>query len=166
MARVYIGGGSNRGDRLEYLLSARRILQEHLQELKVSPLYETAPRDYLDQDDFLNCVFSGTTALEPLAFLDNLQGIEARAGRIREGAIPKGPRVLDLDILLWQDRVIDHPRLTVPHPAMRERAFVLIPLLALEPELTDPTSGKPLAEYLAALEDQGVRKVDFSSWMC
>ncbi len=166
MARVFIGGGSNRGDRLAHLLSARSFLEGELEDLRVSPLFETAPRDYLDQADFLNCVFSGVTDRESDELLDSLQAMEARAGRVREGAIPKGPRVLDLDILLWDDRIIRTPRLTVPHPAMKERAFVLIPLLRLDRDRTDPQTGIPYRNYLSALEDQGVLQVDFPSWMC
>ena len=153
------------GDRLGYLRFARERLSSLLDDLEVSPVYETAPRDYLEQDHFYNCLFSGKTDREPEDFLNALFRLEKEAGRVREGAIPKGPRVLDLDILLWGARIIRTTRLTVPHRAMRERAFVLVPLLALRKDLSDPETGRPYGEYLSSLENQEVRMVDFSRGM-
>ena len=153
------------GDRFQSLCFAREELSRLLDDFRVSPLYETAPRDYLDQDSFLNCVFSGKTDREPEALLDELFALEKEAGRVRKGAIPKGPRILDLDILLWGERTIRTSRLTVPHPAMRERAFVLIPLLALEEKLFDPETNRSYGQYLSSLEDQNVKPVDFSRGM-
>ncbi|MDC7224191.1 MAG: 2-amino-4-hydroxy-6-hydroxymethyldihydropteridine diphosphokinase [Spirochaetales bacterium] len=165
MTTLYIGAGSNKGDRLAHLRFARERLSLLLGNFRASSLYETAPRDYLDQDHFLNCVFSGTVLGEPEDFLDELQRLEKEAGRVREGAIPKGPRELDLDILLWGDRRIGTARLIVPHPAMKERAFVLVPLLELEENLVEPGTSVPYRDYLASLEDQGVKPVDFSVGM-
>ena len=165
MVSVYIGAGSNMGDRASHLRFGREKLSLLLEDLKFSSLYETAPRDYLEQDHFLNCVFSGKTGREPEELLDELHLIEKEAGRQREGSIPKGPRVLDLDILLWGDRIIGTSRLSVPHQAMKERAFVLVPLSELDDRIREPGTGTPYIQYLASLEDQGVRPVDFSEGM-
>ncbi|MDC7219369.1 MAG: 2-amino-4-hydroxy-6-hydroxymethyldihydropteridine diphosphokinase [Spirochaetales bacterium] len=182
MQRVYIGAGSNMGDRLSHLRYARERLGAVLEDFRVSRVYETAPRDYFEQDHFYNCVFSGllpgtagggsdgasggAAALdEPERFLELLLGIEKEAGRVREGAIPKGPRVLDLDMLLWGDKTIRSERLTVPHPAMKERAFVLVPLLELDEGLIESGTGILYADCLKPLEDQEVRPVDFSRGM-
>jgi 2-amino-4-hydroxy-6-hydroxymethyldihydropteridine diphosphokinase len=165
VTRVFIGAGSNVGDRLSYLRFARDRLLTVLDDFAVSSLYETAPRDYLDQGDFLNCVFSGLTDREPEILLDELQGLEADAGRVRVGAIPKGPRVLDLDIILWGNCRICTDRLTVPHPSMKVRAFVLVPLTELAEDVREPGTTVLYRDYLASLVDQGVRPVDFSGGM-
>jgi 2-amino-4-hydroxy-6-hydroxymethyldihydropteridine diphosphokinase len=104
-----------------------------------SKLYRTAPVGYVDQPDFVNACALVETALAPRALLDALLAIEQRHGRVRE--IPNGPRTLDLDIVLYGDRVIDEPGLRVPHPRAHERAFVLAPLVEIWPDAVIPGHG-------------------------
>lgn len=110
----------------------------------------------LDQADFLNAVASAECALEPLELLRRCNALEAALGRDRSRERVKGPRTLDLDILLFGTEIIDLPALTVPHPGMTERAFVLRPLLELEPDLADPRTGRVFADFLASVETQGI----------
>lgn len=110
-----------------------------------------------DQGDFLNCVVAADLPdVEPLDFLDFCQGIEARWGRDRSRERKKGERSLDIDILLWGTSVIGHPRLRIPHPGMRERKFVLLPLLELSAGLIGPDDGWPYLESLDGLPEQGI----------
>lgn len=156
MARVaYIGLGSNLGNRADWLRRAARLLAEALGPLRGSHLYETQPRLDEDQPAFLNAVVSVTTALEPLALLARLQGVEAALGRQRDPARPKGPRVVDLDLLvlggaLWHDH-----ELVLPHPGLHLRRFVLAPLCELAPDLTPPGLGATVGALLARCPDDG-----------
>lgn len=109
-----------------------------------------------DQPDFLNLAATGSTELEPLALLDALQAIEAANGRDRARELPKGPRTLDIDLLLFGELVLEEPRLKLPHPGVRERGFVLVPLLELAPDLADPRTGMPYARFLAEIGTGGV----------
>lgn len=125
--RVAIALGSNLGDRVKNIESSIDCLQDRgLRILRVSSLYESPAMYHLDQGPFLNCACLLETSLAPLELLDVLQEVETELGRVR--GIPKGPRTLDLDILLYDDQVIDHERLQVPHPGILEREFVLRPL--------------------------------------
>src|SRR5581483_5792557 len=133
---AYIGLGSNLGDRESTILAAAERLGPH----RLSPIVETEPWGYADQPKFLNAVAEVETALGARALLDFLLEIERELGRVRDG--PRyGPRSIDLDLLLFGDEVIDEPGLTVPHPRMAERLFVLEPLLALNPGLFVPGQG-------------------------
>ena len=129
--KCYMSLGSNMGDREENLRKAVRMLQDsgRISDIKASSIYETEPVGYADQDDFLNICISFYTDLEPLELLDLSQSVERELKRVR--LIKNGPRTIDLDILLYGDEKIDHPRLKVPHERMFERAFVLIPLSEL-----------------------------------
>jgi len=118
----------------------------------VSGWYDTAPVGYLDQPRFLNGTLLLETELEPLALLRGLLAIEREMGRDRSATVAKGPRVIDLDLLLVGDLVIETSELTVPHPAMWERRFVLEPLKEIAPGLADPVSGKTVEEMLARLD--------------
>ncbi len=153
---VYLSLGSNLGDRKRNLARAVACLQELLAELQVSSLYETAPMELADQPRFFNVAVCGRTALEPQALLKAIMGIESRLGRDRRGAVPKGPRVIDIDLLLFAERIIAEENLQVPHPRMTGRRFVLQPLLELDASLRHPASGEPLASYLERLGEQGV----------
>ena len=114
-----------------------------------SQLHRTAPVGYADQPDFVNACALVETSLEPRALLDELLAVEKRHGRVRD--IPNGPRTLDLDIILYGDRVIDEPGLKVPHPRAHERPFVLVPLLEVWPDAVIPGRG-PAAELVAPVQ--------------
>jgi 2-amino-4-hydroxy-6-hydroxymethyldihydropteridine diphosphokinase len=157
--RVYLSLGSNLGDRLAFLRRAVRRLAPDLRELRVSSIYETAPMYNTSQPRFLNIAVAGLTRLSPRELLGRTQAIERDLGRERGSGAPKGPRSIDIDLLLCAGRIICEPDLSLPHPGLRERRFVLEPLLELEPLLRDPASGLPLAEALSRLPDQGVDKV-------
>jgi 2-amino-4-hydroxy-6-hydroxymethyldihydropteridine diphosphokinase len=157
--QVFLSLGSNLGDRLGFLARAVGRLGECLRELRVSSVYETAPLYLVSQPRFLNIVVAGLTRLAPRALLARALAIEAALGRDRAAGIPKGPRPIDIDLLLYADRLVARTDLRIPHPGMLERRFVLEPLLELEPELRDPASGIRLAESLARLPVQGVDRV-------
>ena len=157
MRTVYLGLGSNLGHREEMLQSALRALQSpRLRILRVSPVYETEPMDVPDQNWFLNLVAEAETSLFPLQLLHRTAKIEAQLGRRR--LLPKGPRTIDIDILLLGNAVVSTPRLQIPHPRFRSRRFVLAPLADLAPNLRDPVTKKTVRELLAALNGQAARK--------
>jgi 2-amino-4-hydroxy-6-hydroxymethyldihydropteridine diphosphokinase len=152
VARAYVGLGTNLGDRESMLRSALEQLAEEpgVELVAVSSFRDTAPVGVVDQPRFLNAGAAVETTLSARALLDRLLGIEGRLGRTREG--PRfGPRVIDLDLLLYGDDRIHEPGLEVPHPRLHERLFALEPLADLEPGLVVPGRG-PLAELLAGLQ--------------
>ena len=154
MAVVYLGLGSNIGDHAQHLVRACGFLHQHpaITVEAVSSLYETAPVGFTSQDPFLNAVARVHTTLRPESLLAITQAVESRLGR--EPAIRWGPRVIDVDILLYDDLEVSKPFLDIPHKAMSERLFVLVPLSELEPHLHLP-SGEPIRQTVAALPDQG-----------
>jgi len=154
--KVYLGLGSNMGVRHENIARACELLARHLTEIKAASLYETAPQDVLDQPPFLNTVVVGRTELDAITLLDSLHSIENALGRDRRTERRKGPRPIDIDLLLYGSAVIAGERLEVPHPRMSSRKFVLIPLLELDPGLVDPAESVPFADYLARLPPQGI----------
>jgi 2-amino-4-hydroxy-6-hydroxymethyldihydropteridine diphosphokinase len=157
MITVYIALGTNIGEREANLLQAFRLLPEsgvHVR--RVSSIYETEPVDYLDQEWFLNAVLEGETELDALDLLSALRVIEARMGSKK--AFAKGPRKIDLDILLYGSETIDTPELQVPHPRMLERKFVLIPLAEIAPNLRHPSWKSGVAHILAASADHSAVK--------
>jgi 2-amino-4-hydroxy-6-hydroxymethyldihydropteridine diphosphokinase len=121
----------------------------------VSSFYDTAPVGYLDQPRFLNGAVLLETELEPVALLEGLLAVERAMGRDRSATVAKGPRVIDLDLLLFGAVMLETPELTVPHPAMWERRFVLEPLGEIAPEMVDPGTGRTVAEMLEKCRDQG-----------
>jgi 2-amino-4-hydroxy-6-hydroxymethyldihydropteridine diphosphokinase len=147
VARAFVGLGSNLGDREAALRGALELLGEDV--LAVSSFRETDPVGYLDQPPFLNAAAALETGLAPLALLERLLEVERELGRTRDG--PRfGPRTIDLDLLLYEDHVIDEPGLVVPHPRMAERRFVLEPLAELDPDLAVPGQGR-VSDLLARL---------------
>jgi len=149
--QAHLGLGSNVGDRLDHLRAAVELLGEHGVEVEAaSSAYETEPvGEILDQPDFLNAAVRVTTELEPEPLLDLCKAIEVEQGRMFGG--PRhGPRPLDVDLLLIGDLELETERLTLPHPEVTSRRFVLLPLLELDPELALP-DGTRLDEALAAL---------------
>ncbi|MEW5815126.1 MAG: 2-amino-4-hydroxy-6-hydroxymethyldihydropteridine diphosphokinase [Spirochaetota bacterium] len=155
-SKVFLGLGSNLGEREKNIVSAAEYLTEHITINKTATLYETLPRYNTNQPRFLNTVISGKTDLEPFSLLKFIQKIENALGRNREKAGFKGPRSIDIDILLYGKRVIKSETLILPHPGIKERKFVLVPLLEIEPLITDPETGKQYSDYLSTLEEQGI----------
>jgi 2-amino-4-hydroxy-6-hydroxymethyldihydropteridine diphosphokinase len=150
--RSYIGLGSNLGDREEYLRRALDLLRAEpdIDVTGVSSVRETDPVEILDQPRFLNAVARVETDLGPRRLLDRLVATERTLGRRRDG--PRfGPRTIDLDLLLYGDKEIDEPGLTVPHPRLAERLFVVEPLHELDPALVVPGQG-PVSDLLSALQ--------------
>jgi 2-amino-4-hydroxy-6-hydroxymethyldihydropteridine diphosphokinase len=152
--------GSNLGDREQHLNDAIKLLeQEKIHITAQSAIYETEPRDVTSQPWFLNIVAACDTQYFPLQFLKILQRIERDLGRVRNCETERrGPRPIDIDILLFGDTVLDTALLTVPHPRMLERRFVLEPLLEIAPDLKYPRTNKPLKSFLAAVATQKIRK--------
>jgi 2-amino-4-hydroxy-6-hydroxymethyldihydropteridine diphosphokinase len=159
MKIAYLGLGSNVGDREANLRAAiERLGAPDLRVLRVSPVYETEPVDYTGQRWFLNLVVEAETSLFPMQLLARAARIERGLGRIR--TVPKGPRTIDIDILLYGKAVIRSEALEVPHPRMDERRFVLAPLADLAPDLRHPIAHRTVSEMLAAAPPQTVRRVD------
>jgi 2-amino-4-hydroxy-6-hydroxymethyldihydropteridine diphosphokinase len=156
--RVVLSLGSNVGDTGAILREAIEELGCVLADLRVSSLYVTKPQDFLDQADFRNIACSGEFAGTPRELLRIIHQIEDAHGRNRAREIQKGPRPLDIDIILFASLVVRDPDLVIPHERMKERQFVLIPLLELHPECADPVTGESLSSVLERLSDQGVEK--------
>jgi 2-amino-4-hydroxy-6-hydroxymethyldihydropteridine diphosphokinase len=152
-SKVYLSLGSNVGDRETNVRAAITALSSAgVRVTQVSSIYETQPVDYLDQAWFLNCVVEGQTRVPPLDLLHALRGIESRMGSKKE--FPKGPRLIDIDILLYGDEAIDTPDLQVPHPRMTQRRFVLAPLSEIAPQLHHPSWSGNVVQILADTPDQ------------
>ena len=150
---AYLSLGSNLGDRVHHLEETIRLLQEdELKVLRRSSLYETEPRDLANQPWFLNLVIEVETALFPRQLLARIKRIESLLGRKR--IADKGPRTIDIDIVLFARFVIDTPDLVIPHPRMGERRFVLEPLVELAPELRHPVTHESMREMLGRVSSQ------------
>ncbi len=145
--KVYLGLGSNLGDRKANLKKALQLLGERLQIEQVSSFYETEPVGHAEQPMFFNAVCRAETELGPLQLLSLIKGIEATLGRVPGFA--NSPRSIDVDILFYGDLVVETTELTIPHPRIKERAFVLIPLLEIAPQLVHPVSGESISDLAA-----------------
>ena len=154
-ATVYLSIGSNLGDRENNLRNAIGALADaSVRGTRVSSFYETEPVDLREQPWFLNCAVQAQTELSPLDLLQALRGIESQMGSKK--LVPKGPRLIDLDILLYGDETIDMPELQVPHPRMLLRKFVLAPLAEIAPALKHPSWQGTASRLLADLGDASV----------
>jgi 2-amino-4-hydroxy-6-hydroxymethyldihydropteridine diphosphokinase len=160
---VYLGLGSNLGQREANLGRAIQLLSQgfdsvgRVEPLRASSVYETAPWGYTDQPPFLNCVVEAETTLPPHPLLQSVQGLEKAMGR--KPGIRWGPRVIDVDILLYGNLTTDQPDLQIPHPRMSQRAFVLIPLAELAAAMVHPTLQLPIAELARqVLGQEGVTR--------
>lgn len=155
---VYLGLGSNMGDRRANLSGAITALSERVDVVKISSVYETEPVGYEEQPLFLNAVCLVRTDIGPLQLLSLVKGIESDMGR--ETSFPNGPRVIDIDIIMYGDLVVVDPELTIPHPRMAERAFVLMPLVEIAPDLVHPFIGESVGELLLRVDGRdGVKRI-------
>lgn len=157
MTDVFLGLGSNVGDRENQLKEAIRLLDEQsgIKVVKVSSFYETEPVGYVDQPDFLNLCVEIQTELSPKAVLERGLAIEQQLHRVRKERW--GPRTLDIDILLYGDQIIEEQDLTIPHPRMTERAFVLIPLQEITPNKVEPRTQTKIKDI--TVPNETVKKV-------
>jgi 2-amino-4-hydroxy-6-hydroxymethyldihydropteridine diphosphokinase len=154
---VFLSLGANLGEREQTIERAIEALQQaEIKVLARSSLYETEPQDVKDQPWFLNLVVKCETKLFPLQLLALALKVERDLGRVR-GAVQRGPRTIDIDILLFGNSVVNTPRLIIPHPRMLERRFVLEPLVEIAPDLRHPATKEPLKKYLAAAKNQQLR---------
>ena len=152
---AYVSLGSNLGDRAGYLLLAvRGMLDSGLDVIRLSRIYETAPVEYENQPSFLNMVaeLRASTLPSPEQTLARLLRVEYALGRTRE--VPMGPRTMDLDLLIFKDYRLDTEFLTLPHPGIASRRFVLVPLFELVPNLVHPVLNKPISKLLAETKDR------------
>ncbi len=158
MKVVYLSLGSNVGDREANLKGAlERLAAAGMRVVRASPVYETEPVDYTAQPWFLNQVVEIETGLFPLQLLARMSRIEREMGRVR--TVPKGPRTIDIDILLYGRTLMSSATLEIPHPRMGERRFVLAPLADLAPDLRHPATHQTVREMLDAAPAQAVRRV-------
>ena len=156
--QVYLGLGSNLGDRQANMEKALKLLGDTLQMELVSSVYETEPVGYIEQPMFLNAVCCGQTELGPLQLLSLVKGMEASLGRV--SSFPNAPRTIDVDIIFYGNVIMQTPELTIPHPRLEERAFVLIPLLEIAPDLRHPISGESIKDLAARVQGwEGVKKI-------
>lgn len=155
--RIYLGLGSNLGDRKAFLDSAiaAMALANHI--LRRSPIYETEPWGFADQGKFLNMVVEAETELGPKQLLVLVKGIEVKLGR--QPRFRNGPREIDIDILIYDDLILDESGLRIPHPRLAERVFILKPLADLTPDLVIPSQNKTVAELLAIQDTSDINKL-------
>lgn len=153
---VYLALGSNLDDRLANLKQAVASLSPQMEVKAKSHIYETPPWGYTDQPKFLNQVVKAKTYLAPEPLLKHLKRLEIALGR--KTSFPNGPRLIDMDILFYDDLVLETPLLTLPHPRLHERGFVLLPLMDIAPNLLHPVSKKSVSEMIALRDVEGVTK--------
>jgi 2-amino-4-hydroxy-6-hydroxymethyldihydropteridine diphosphokinase len=150
MAIAYLSLGSNLGNREANIKSALKMMGQKVRIVKVSSLYETEPVGYKDQPWFLNCACSAETDLAPHALLKFVKAIERKLGR--KPTFRFGPRVIDIDILFYDDLILDSPDLIIPHHRLAERAFVLVPLTEIAPGLIHPLLDQTIEDLLQRVE--------------
>lgn len=154
MSRIFLGIGTNLGDKENNLKHALCLLSEKVKILKRSSYYETEPVGYKDQPWFLNMVIEGETDLSPESLLIFIKGIESEMKRVK--TIVNGPRIIDVDILLYEDKIIQTENLAIPHPRMLLRAFVMVPLFEIAPDIV--ISGRNIKEIMSEFEGEEIHK--------
>jgi 2-amino-4-hydroxy-6-hydroxymethyldihydropteridine diphosphokinase len=159
---AYISVGSNLGHRLDNCRSGIAALTHRtaIRWSDQSRIYKTEPVGYRKQGWFINYVVKVETALDPLVLLDVINSIEREAGRVRD-PVRFGPRVLDLDIVLYDDIVLNHPRLVIPHPRMHKRRFVLKPICDIDPAILHPVFNQSMQSLLDELPEEGQRIIEY-----
>lgn len=169
MAVAYLGLGSNIGDRVGYIQQAYKLLNdtEGISITNCSSLYETEPYGFKDQEWFVNAALEIETDLEPYILLEQCQRIEKQLGRVRHPEAPQwGPRTIDIDILLYDNLIVADGSLQVPHPRLHLRAYALVPILEIAPDLVHPILGSSILDMHSALECPeevylyGTRRID------
>lgn len=153
-AIIYLGLGSNLGDRAAYLQSAIQELPPKIIVITKSPIYQTQPWGYSEQEDFLNQVIQGETELQPYELLAYIKALEIWLGRTP--TFQNGPRQIDIDILFYDDQILQSPDLNIPHSHLHERAFCLVPLADIAPDLVHPSLNQSVKEILTNLDRSGV----------
>ena len=148
--KVYLGLGSNMGDRRNNLERALQLLSQKIKLVLVSPIYDTAPVGNICQERFLNLVCEAITSLSSVELLAFIKEIEVDMGR--QPGYPNSPRPIDIDILFYGEQIINTPELIIPHPRLTLRAFVLIPLADIAPDFVHPVGGKRIKQMLKALK--------------
>lgn len=152
MTKVFLGLGSNLGNRGKNILEAITYLSGILTVVRMSSLYETEPEEYKDQPDFINCVLQAEYSDRPRLLLSEIKQIERKMGRTT--SFRAAPRVIDIDILLFGDSVIEEADLYVPHPRIDGRKFVLIPMAEIDPDFKHPVTHKSIADLVSELDSQ------------
>src|SRR5688572_12183926 len=153
---VYLALGTNLGDRLANLKQAISSLTPQLEVRLKSQVYETPPWGFEDQPKFLNQVIKANTYLDPEPLLKHLKRLEVALGR--KESFPNGPRLIDIDILFYDDLVLDRPSIVIPHPRLQERGFVLLPLMEIAPNLVHPVSKKTVRDMAELCSMEGIEK--------
>lgn len=151
---VYLSLGTNLGDRAANLKQAAASLTPQMMVREKSELYETPPWGYTEQEPFLNQAVKAVTYLEPEPLLKHLKRLEVALGR--EPTFRYGPRLIDIDILFYDDLVLESSSLVIPHPHVHERGFVLMPLMDIAPDLVHPVSGRTVREMIALCSTEGI----------
>src|SRR5262245_43156699 len=161
MKAIYLGLGTNLGDRKQNLIQAQALLKTTI--IRASSYYDTEPVGFLEQPWFLNIVIEIETSLKPAKLLQRCMDVEKKMGRVRD--IPKGPRVIDIDILFCGNLIVNEPNLIIPHPAIPERKFVLDPMNEIAQDFVHPVLRKPISELLQECPDPSVtiRRADLES---
>jgi 2-amino-4-hydroxy-6-hydroxymethyldihydropteridine diphosphokinase len=154
MHTIYLGLGSNLGDRGDNLRRAVQALAPEVTVVRESAVYETPPWGVENQPGFLNMTLKAETDLAPAALRDHVKNVERKVGRKR--TFRWGPRVIDIDILLYDDLIVDTPNLVIPHPQMHKRPFVLVPLASIAPDLKHPLLGFSMQQLLEHVDASGI----------
>jgi 2-amino-4-hydroxy-6-hydroxymethyldihydropteridine diphosphokinase len=153
---IFLALGTNLGERLQNLRAAINAFGPQIRVLEESRVYETEPWGYADQPAFLNMVVRAETDLSPRDLLDRIKELESSLGRIPN--FRNGPRLIDLDILFYDDLILNTPGLVIPHPRLQERAFVAVPLADVAHAMMHPVSGHGVAQIVESLDRQGVNE--------